>query len=268
MIKAYTLFSGSTGNCIYVKNDNTEILIDAGKSCGAIEKALNGLGTSLRRISSIYITHEHADHTAGLEVISKKFQIPVHFTAPSYDNHVRGGSFLERFAISENVEYEHSVGSLSLCSFPIPHDSAQNVGYVISSADDTLGIATDMGHLTAVIGERLADCSRVIVESNHDIKMVENGPYPAFLKQRILSPNGHLSNDKCAQLCAYLCDHGVCEITLAHLSRENNLPRLAFDTVKSFLRSCGFDSVPLKVAFADITVDCTNGASYPYPIIK
>lgn len=268
MIKAYTLFSGSTGNCIYVKDKRTEILIDAGKSCGAIEKALNGLGTSLRRISAIYVTHEHTDHMAGLEIISKKFQIPVHITAPSCESYVRTGSYLERFAVSENVEYESTVGSLCLRSFPIPHDSTQNVGYVITSSDDSLGIATDIGHLTATIGESLADCSRVIVESNHDIKMVENGPYPGFLKKRILSPLGHLSNDKCAQLCAYLCDHGVCEITLAHLSQENNLPHLAYDTVKSFISSCGFEDVPLKVAFADIAVDCTNGASYPYPIIK
>ena len=268
MIKAHTLFSGSSGNCIYVKDENTEILIDAGKSCGAIEKALNGLGTSLRRINKIFITHEHADHTAGLEVISKKFQIPVHFTSPSYENHVRAGSYLERFALSENVEYESTVGSLSLRSFPIPHDSAQNVGYVITSSDDTLGIATDIGHLTSVIGENLSGCSKIIVESNHDIKMVENGPYPSFLKKRILSPQGHLSNDKCAQLCAYLCDHGVREITLAHLSQENNLPRLAYEVVKNQLNLCGFDSVPLKIAFADIPVDCTNGKSYPFPILR
>ena len=268
MIKAYTLFSGSSGNCIYIKYDNTEILVDAGKSCAAIEKSLNDLGTSLRRISGIFVTHEHADHTAGLEVISKKFQIPVHITAPSYENHVRGGSYLERFAISENVEYESTVGSLSIRSFPIPHDSAQNVGYVINSSTDSFGIATDIGHLTSVIGENLADCSKIIVESNHDVKMVENGPYPAFLKKRILSPNGHLSNDKCAQLCAYLCDHGVSEITLAHLSQENNLPKLAHDTVKEFLISCGFESTPLKVAFADIAVDCTNGKGYPFPILR
>ena len=268
MLKAYTLFSGSSGNCIYVKNDKTEILIDAGRSCAAIEKSLGGLGTSLSNICAIFVTHEHADHTAGLEIISKKFQIPVYMTSPSYHNHVRGGSYLQRFAQEVDTVYSKDIGTLSLQSFPVPHDSAQNVGFVIDNGEQRLGIATDIGHLTSVIGENLEVCDKIIVESNHDIKMVENGPYPQFLKQRILSPNGHLSNDKCAQLCAYLCDKGVKEITLAHLSRENNLPKIAFEAVKENLVACGFEHIPLKVAFADITVCATDNNSYPYPITK
>lgn len=266
MIYVYTLFSGSSGNCVYVKNEDTEILIDAGRSCGAIEKSLSALGTSLARIKGIFVTHEHSDHTQGLEIISKKFQIPVYMTSPSYDNYVRGGSYLQRLARSCDVEYERDIGSLNVRSFPIPHDSAQNVGYVITSGNDTFGIATDIGHPTEIIAENLSQCKKIILESNHDIKMVENGHYPRFLKDRILSPNGHLSNDKCAQLCAYLCDKGVNGITLAHLSRENNLPKIAYETVKDHLNACGFENVPLKVAFADITVEATNDYSYPYPI--
>ncbi len=266
MISVYTLFSGSSGNCVYVKNEDTEILIDAGRSCGAIEKSLGALGTSLSRIKAIFVTHEHSDHTQGLEVISKKFQIPVYMTSPSYDKYVRGGSFLQRLAICCTVEYEKDIGSLNIRSFPIPHDSAQNVGYVITSGDDTFGIATDIGHPTEEIAENLSKCKRIILESNHDIKMVENGPYPSFLKERILSPTGHLSNDKCAQLCAYLCDRGVVGITLAHLSKENNLPKIAFEAVRCHLDACGFENVPLKVALADITVEATNEYSYPYPI--
>ncbi len=266
MISAYTLFSGSRGNSLYIKSSKTEILIDAGKSCGAIEKSLSYLGTSLKNISAIFITHEHADHTGGLEIISKKYQIPVYMTAPSYDNHVRIGSYLKRFAKRMDVEFSVTVGAISVSSFPIPHDSAQNVGYIISDGEDIFGIATDIGHLTEAVGEHLCSCKRVIVESNHDVKMVKNGPYPQHLKNRILSQNGHLSNDKCAELCAYLCDHGVEEITLAHLSQENNLPKLAYETVKNQLCACGFESIPLKIAFADITVCATDGNSYPYPI--
>lgn len=268
MIDVYTLFSGSTGNSIYVKNGSTEILIDAGRSCGAIEKALSCFGSGLKNISAIFVTHEHSDHTGGLEVISKKFQIPVYMTAPSYDNYVRGGSYLQRMAKRMDVEFSVTIGSLSVTSFPVPHDSAQNVGYIISSCDDTFGIATDIGHLTEVIADNLCLCKRVIVEANHDTNMVKTGPYPQFLKDRILSQSGHLSNDKCAEFCAYLCDHGVREITLAHLSQENNLPGLAFDTVKNQLCACGFESVPLKIAFADIAVCATDGKSYPYPIKK
>lgn len=268
MLRVHTLFSGSTGNCIYIKNDDTEILIDAGKSCGATEKALNSIGTSLSNIKEIFITHEHCDHTAGLEIISKKYNIPVHMTAPSYDKYVRSGTNLERMATREDVAYEKSVGSLSISSFPVPHDSVQNVGFIISSQGDTFGIATDIGHITSTVAESLSLCKRVIVESNHDIKMVENGPYPRFLKERILSDGGHLSNEKCATLCAYLCDKGVCELTLAHLSQENNLPKLAYETVRSHLDKCGFENTPLKVAFPEIAVCATNGKSYPYPIIS
>ena len=268
MISAYTLFSGSRGNSVYIKGKDTEILVDAGKSCGAIEKSLSFLGTSLKNISAIFITHEHTDHTGGLEIISKKYQIPVYMTAPSYDNHVRAGSYLQRFAKRMDVEFSALVGSLSVSSFPVPHDSAQNVGYVISDSEDTFGIATDIGYLTSAIGEHLCSCNKVIVESNHDIQMVKNGPYHEALKKRILSKGGHLSNDKCAELCAYLCDHGVKEITLAHLSQENNLPKLAYETVKNQLCACGFEGVPLKVAFADITVCATDGNCYPFPITK
>ena len=268
MLCVHTLFSGSSGNCIYIKDENTEILVDAGKSCASIEKSLNGLGTSLRNISEIFVTHEHADHTSGLEIISKKYQIPVHISSPSYDNCVRGGSYLQRFAVSQPVTFEKSVGTLCVSSFPVPHDSAQNVGYVIRSGADTFGIATDIGHPTSIIAESLSLCNKIILESNHDIKMVENGPYPRFLKERILSKNGHLSNDKCAELAAYLCDKGVAEITLAHLSRENNLPKLAYETVRENLNACGFENATLKVAFADIAVCATSGKEYPYPITK
>lgn len=268
MISAYTLFSGSEGNCVYIKNEDTEILIDAGKTCGAIEKALSGFGTSLRNVNAIFITHEHSDHTSGLEVISKKFQIPVYITAPSYDNHVRAGSYLHRFAHRMDVEFTQNIGSLTISSFPVPHDSAQNVGYVIASQDDTFGIATDIGHLTEVIANNLCHCKRVIVESNHDTGMVKSGPYPQNLKDRILSNGGHLSNEKCAEFCAYLCDHGVEEITLSHLSKENNLPKLAYETVKNQLCACGFENIALKIAFADISVCATDGNSYPFPIKK
>lgn len=263
MLSVHTLFSGSDGNCIYVKNEDTEILIDAGKSCASTEKALNALGTSLCNIKEIFVTHEHSDHIAGLEVISKKHIIPVNITAPSYDKCIKSGSHLEYVAQRQAVTFEKDVGSLSIRAFPVPHDSVQNVGYVISSRDDTFGIATDIGRVTPVVASNLSLCKRAIVESNHDISMVENGPYPRFLKERILSDSGHLSNEKCAMLCAYLCEMGVCELTLAHLSKENNLPKLAYDTVKTHLTKCGFENVPLKIAFADITVCATNGKSYP-----
>ncbi len=235
MITAYTLFSGSSGNCIYIKSGKTEILIDAGVCAKNIEKALNSLGTSLENISDIFITHEHSDHVCGLEVVSKKRNIPVHLTYPSYDKCVQDKTYLKRSAIRHEIEYEKEVGNLKIQSFKIPHDSRQNVGYIVTDGEDTFGIATDMGHVTEEIAYKLRDCRCVVLEANHDIEMLKNGPYPEFLKARILSENGHLSNKNSARLACYLAENGVKCLTLAHLSRENNTPALAYNTVSELL---------------------------------
>lgn len=235
MIKAYTLFSGSSGNCTYIKSGNTEILIDAGVCARSIEKALISIGTSIDNISDIFITHEHSDHICGLEIISKKKNIPVHFTYPSYDKCVQDKTSLKRSAIRHEIEYERKTGGLNVSSFRIPHDSRQNVGYIVSDGEDTFGIATDIGHVTEEIAYKLKECRCVVLEANHDIEMLKNGPYPEFLKARILSENGHLSNKNTARLACYLAENGVKCLTLAHLSKENNTPALAYDTVSELL---------------------------------
>lgn len=248
MIEAYTLFSGSSGNCIYIKNGEDEILIDAGKSAGAIEKALSLIGSSLRRISAIFVTHEHSDHTSGLEIISKKYQIPIHITAPSYTRVAYNGSFTSRFAISHEVHYEHRIGSLLLRSFEIPHDSAQNVGYIIECEGERLGIATDMGHITEEIKSSLCGCKTAIIESNHDKFLLVAGPYPEFLKHRILADTGHLANEDSAELSLFLAKNGTESITLAHLSKENNAPEIAFSAHRDALDRHGYASVDVSVA--------------------
>ncbi len=232
---AYTLFSGSSGNCTYIKSGKTEILIDAGRAERAIELALNSIGSSLQNISDIFVTHEHSDHIAGLEQISKKHNIPVHITYPSYDKLVREKSYLKRSALRHDVEFSVNTGELSVSSFRIPHDSAQNVGYVISDGSARLGTATDMGHVTEDIAYALRHCNYVILEANHDIEMLKNGSYPPFLKERILSENGHLSNKNTARLACYLSENGTKHLTLAHLSRENNTEELARNTVLELL---------------------------------
>lgn len=235
MITSYTLFSGSSGNCTYVKSGKIEILIDAGVCARSIEKALHNLGSSIENISGIFITHEHSDHICGLEVISKKYNIPVHFTYPSYDKCVLDKSYLKRSALRHEIEFEKEIGELKISSFRIPHDSRQNVGYVVSDGEDTFGIATDIGHVTEEIAYKLRACRCVVLEANHDIEMLKNGPYPEFLKNRILSENGHLSNKNSARLACFLAENGVKCLTLAHLSKENNTKELAYNTVSDLL---------------------------------
>ena len=247
MITAYTLFSGSGGNCTYITSGKTEILIDAGKSCLAIEQALNRLGTSLSHISDIFVTHEHSDHICGLEVISKKYNIPVHLAYPSYDKAVRDGTYLKRSALRHDVLFEKRIGDVTVKSFEIPHDSAQNLGYIISDGESTLGTATDMGHITEGVAFKLKECDFVILEANHDVNMLKKGPYPEYLKKRILSKNGHLSNKNASLLSCFLAESGVKHLTLAHLSKENNTPELALSTVMSALEHNGL-SLDVSVA--------------------
>lgn len=257
MITAYTLFSGSSGNSTYVTSGKTEILIDAGRSCLAIEQALNRLGTSLSNISDIFVTHEHSDHTCGLEVISKKYNIPVHFAYPSYDKGVKDGTYLKRSAIRHEILFEKRIDNVTIKSFEVPHDSAQNLGYIIDDGEDTFGSATDMGHITEALANELIKCRCALIEANHDKKMLMSGAYPQFLKNRILSPYGHLSNEHCGMLACYLAENGVKCITLGHLSKENNLPKLALDTVKNLLDSNKL-TVDLSVASPDEAILLTR----------
>lgn len=257
MLSAYTLFSGSSGNCTYVKSGSTEILIDAGKSALAIEHALNELGSSLEFIKAIFVTHEHSDHICGLEIISKKYKIPVHMTYPSYDKTVKCNTFLSEVACRHEINYEKEIDNIKIKSFEIPHDSAKNVGYIISDTDDCIGTATDIGHITDEIAKNLINCRCVILEANHDVEMLKSGPYPSFLKNRILSKNGHLSNKNCALLSCYLAENGVKCLTLAHLSKENNTHKLAYDTVFELLERNNL-SIDLRVAKPDTPVLVTR----------
>ena len=246
---AYTLFSGSTGNSIYIKNGSDEILIDAGKSASAIDKALCRIGSSLSSISAIFLTHEHGDHTGSLEMISKKHRIPVHICSLSYPRVAYQGSFTSQCATSHEVHDTVRVGSLSVRSFSVPHDSAQNVGYIVSAdGGEVLGVATDIGHVTDEIRQSLCGVDCAIVESNHDKFLLVAGKYPEFLKHRILADTGHLSNEDSAELCLYLAQNGTKSITLAHLSRENNTPEIAHSVTRAMLDRYGFEGVLLNVA--------------------
>ncbi len=248
-MQIYTLFSGSSGNCVYVKDKNTEILIDAGKSAGAIEKSLTALNSSLYNIKGIFLTHEHTDHTVGLEIISKKHHVPVHMTCPSYEKIVPHSAFLPSCAKKHDIRYEAEIGSLKIRSFEIPHDSMMNVGYIVENDEgERFGLATDMGHVTEEIENSLMGCNYAVIESNHDISMLRSGPYPYFLKERILSDRGHLSNECCAALALKLAKEGTSFITLAHLSKENNTPDKAFLVTRKALDDGGFSSVKLNVA--------------------
>lgn len=249
MIEITTLFSGSGGNCTLIKSRNTAVLIDAGRNCKAVCTALDELNMSLSDISAVFVTHEHSDHISALDVMMKKHRMPIHITALSAPELCKKPAAASCAVVHSGLYYDTEIGDLCVRSFPLPHDSAAHVGYIITdAAKDKVGVATDIGHITDEAIENLAGCRMAVIEANHDVEMLKNGDYPYYLKQRILSPRGHLSNEKSAELCLTLAEHGAENIILAHISRENNTPKAAYSAVRQKLDASGFEDVLIKTA--------------------
>ncbi len=254
-LTAYTLYSGSSGNAVYVKSNDTEILIDAGVSARAVENGLKSIGTSLNNIQAIFVTHEHSDHTRGLEVISKKYHIPTHMTDPSARALIRDpkASLLQDLYL-HSTDFTVKFGSTTVHAFPTPHDSAAAVGYAVeyrstSGETEKFALATDIGCITDTLRTELSGADSVVIEANHDVEMLLSGPYPYHLKRRILSDRGHLSNENSAKLAEFLAERGTKHFVLGHLSKENNYPPTAEATVRAALSD--YSDITLVVASPD-----------------
>lgn len=238
----YTLASSSKGNSVYVRLDDDEILIDAGISCKRVCDALCELDTDITRIKGIFVTHEHSDHVSGLEIIAKKYKIPIHMTEPSARAHLRSArtEHTAAAAVIHPLIFSERVGALTVSSFATSHDSAASVGYVVTDGTDehTVALATDIGCVTDEVSDALLGVRNVILESNHEENMLLCGPYPYELKRRILSNHGHLSNEAASAFVSRLAASGTQRILLAHLSEENNLPELAYHSSLCTLGEC------------------------------
>lgn len=251
MPRLVTLFSGSSGNCHYIRSENTEILIDAGVCARSIENALKEVGTSLLNISAIFVTHEHIDHTRGLEVIVKKYGIPVYMTELSAKALIKDekAALLATLCTRPPI-FTETVGDITVRSFVTPHDSACCVGYRVEfpMGDDVhkIGVATDIGHVEADLIDALYGVDECIIESNHDVSMLMMGSYPYMLKRRILSPNGHLSNEDCGKVLSILAQSGTHAFMLAHLSKENNYPPMVELAAKKALEK--YPGIKIAVA--------------------
>ncbi len=249
--KILTLYSGSGGNSVYIRMAGTAILIDAGKSAKALCNALREIGTDISEIRAIFITHDHHDHVSALEILSKKHRIPIHMTEPSAALYNRyPDSPIHQNLIRHSPVFTEQVGALTVTSFVTPHDSRGSIGYRITAGQGedalTVGVATDIGYVTEEVRAGLCGCDGVVLESNHDREMLQNGPYPYELKQRILSRRGHLSNRDSADLAASLCAQGTRGFLLAHLSEENNEPTLALEEAQRAISTPG-----IYIAVAD-----------------
>ncbi len=263
-----TLYSGSGGNAAYLETPTARILIDAGKCARTLIASLQEIGVDVDTLDAIFITHEHNDHIAALEVLTKKHPLPIHILYKSSLRYrdTQSKALCDCLQIKERAPFTVRVGEVTVTAFETPHDSRASVGYRFEFLDGDrvvrVGYATDVGHVTDTVREGLAGCESVVIESNHDADMLMDGPYPYDLKLRIRGKRGHLSNRECADLAAELAGQGTENFLLAHLSEENNHPDLAFDETFSALAGYSFT---LRTASPNAVTMLVGEADAPIP---
>ncbi len=251
MLKFCSLYSGSTGNSLLVQNDNTCILVDAGVSGTKIVDALNSIGIDISQIEAILVTHEHSDHIKSIGTLSKKYNIPVFANSKTWKAMPNEAKKVPiECQKTFTIDNKFSIGSLDILAFSIPHDAADPCGFNIFGSNKKISIATDVGHITPSIFTNLQNSSFVLLESNYDPEVLQYSSYPYNLKRRIAGPNGHLPNNEAGNTISKLIDSGLKTAMLGHLSKENNFPELAEQTVLEELATNNYNknSVDLYVA--------------------
>lgn len=230
-----SIASGSGGNCVYVGSENTHLLVDVGISGKKVDAGLKELELEVKDIQGFLITHEHIDHVRGLGVLARRYEIPIYATEGSFER-IKQMSILGN--INESLfhviqaDKSFQIGDVKIRPFRLPHDAAEPVAYRLECDNKTLAIATDMGFYDEYIIQYLKNLDVVLLEANHDTRMLQTGPYPYALKKRIMSKYGHLSNESSGQLLCRILHDNLKKIYLGHLSKENNYPELAYEAVK------------------------------------
>lgn len=254
MLKFCSLYSGSSGNSLFVETPNTKILIDAGESAKKIEGALNGLDVDVHDIDAILVTHEHTDHIKGLATIAKKFDIPVYANSKTWDAMPEVSQKIQSSMQNKFNPYEKfNIGDLEILPFKIPHDAADPCGFNLFYNNQKISIATDLGHMDYDLIKYLEESKFILLEANYDPNILKCSKYPYLLKQRIAGPNGHLSNEMAGKTISYLMKSGLNKVMLGHLSKENNFPELAYQTVIDELCNGNFNENQLNMSVASRT---------------
>ncbi|MGC8727313.1 MAG: MBL fold metallo-hydrolase [Thermoplasmata archaeon] len=247
-----SIASGSSGNSTLVCSEGYCILIDLGISFRKLEAGLRSKGKTVNDINSVFVTHGHTDHASGIHTFRNRTNVPVYGTYETSDIYVdEKGGFgsnqemgveLDRF-IKEGEEVE--IGDLQISAIRVSHDARHPVAYTVQNGNKKMAVVTDLGEGNQLLERRLRECDVIIIEANHDPVMLEMGPYPELLKRRIKNPRGHLSNQKTGSILKNVMDEETIAV-LAHLSKINNTPQLAVQTVHEILRESGFKSNNLK----------------------
>ncbi len=241
-VEFYSLASGSKGNCTYIATENTKILIDVGLSCRETEKKLKEIEVNIEEIDGIFITHEHIDHIKGVGVLSRKYKIPIYSLEETREEILKKknqGKIEERLLRCIYVDEKNVINDICIEAFEVPHDAVKTVGYEIKVNDIKICIATDLGHITKDVKNRLTGCDILLIESNYDEYMLQTGKYPRALKERIKSNLGHLSNIEAGRLIVDIVDTKLKYLFLGHISDENNRPSKAEATIFEILDSEG-----------------------------
>lgn len=240
-VRMTVLASGSRGNCTVVSSGEASILVDAGISCRETLKRMRAAGEDAHKLKAIVVSHEHNDHVAGLQVLARKLAIPVYITEATYQCWRRDNKDAEgKPAVLERREHfragqAFALAGITVTPFTIPHDAADPCGFTFTAAGVKLGVVTDLGYLPPNVKHHLRGCDGLMIESNHDLEMLRNGPYPWMVKQRVMSRVGHLSNEALAEFFATDYDGRAVFLVLAHLSEHNNHPELARETAHKAL---------------------------------
>ncbi|WP_373897286.1 MBL fold metallo-hydrolase [Haloimpatiens sp. FM7315] len=229
------LYSGSSGNSIFVGTDKTKILIDAGLSGKHIENALKSIGQEPSELDAIFVTHEHIDHVKGVGVLSRRHNVPIYANTDTWEAMSKSLGKIKENNIKLIQEDYVDIKDMEIFNFPISHDAADPKGYVVSHGNKKACVATDLGHFSKEVKDAIKECQVILMESNHDVEMLKFGPYPYTLKRRILSSIGHLSNDDCGKAIVDIMKDRKKMIFLGHLSKTNNCPELAYQTVLNIL---------------------------------
>ena len=247
------LSSGSAGNGMVVSDGTTHLLVDIGLSCKQMTERLRAVGIPPEALTAVCLTHNHGDHVSGARVFCTKYRIPLYATQGTYEAMSCDWDDYEAWNIFA-AGNRFSIGTLTVTPFATPHDAGESVGYVFSSAEHSLGLLTDTGHVPEMIKYHLRSCHALVLESNHDLEMLMGSGRPWPIIDRIRGRHGHLSNEQCAEVLAAVAPSGLLEIVvLAHLSADCNTPALARNSARHTLQHCGCPAVRIEVAAPSIS---------------
>ncbi len=253
MFRFISFGSGSSGNCYFVSNEQGGLFVDVGIGVKTLKRHCKDCGIDLATAQGILVTHDHADHVKSVGALSHEYALPVYATAMVHEHIDK--NFVVRHKVDHALRHYIAVGApftllgMTISTIHVPHDSSENVGYRIEYDGVVLVLITDIGHITDDIAQLIGEAHYLIIEANHEEEMLRAGTYPDFLKQRILSDVGHLSNASCGQALAAYATARLRHVWLCHLSNDNNTPELARYTVEGVLRQHGI------IAGKDFTLD-------------